>query len=106
MVVTAWAPTAEIGVTQLRTGLPSRWTVQAPHWATPQPYFGPVMPRVSLRVQSSGVSGSTSASNTLPLTLSLKAIARAPVVGEFYSVVRRGGKERALCSSTTEPQGI
>ena len=72
MVVT-WAVglTADVGMTQLRVGLPSMWTVQAPHWATPQPNFGPVIPRVSRRVQRSGVSGSTSASRTLPLTLSL-----------------------------------
>src|SRR5581483_11010977 len=76
IVVTCAAPTADTGVTQLRIGLPSRCTVQAPHWATPQPYFGPVIPRVSRRVQRSGVSGSTSASITLPLTLSLKAMAR------------------------------
>jgi len=38
-VVIAWVPTAETGVIQERTGWPPRWTVQAPHWPMPQPYF-------------------------------------------------------------------
>src|SRR5579862_103815 len=49
-------------------------TVQAPHWPMPQPNLGPVIPRLSRSVQRSGVSASTSASRTLPLTLSLKAM--------------------------------
>jgi hypothetical protein len=40
---------------QERTGLPSICTVQAPHWALPQPNFVPVMPRMSRRTQSSGM---------------------------------------------------
>ncbi len=35
--------TAEIGSTQERVAAPSTWTVQAPHCATPQPYFVPVL---------------------------------------------------------------
>ena len=31
--------TAEIGSTQERAGLPSRYTVHAPHWPIPQPNF-------------------------------------------------------------------
>jgi hypothetical protein len=32
--------------------------VQAPHWAMPQPYFVPVIPRWSRSTHSSGVDGS------------------------------------------------
>jgi len=39
MVVTA-SFTAPTGVTQERTAAPSTCTVQAPHWAMRQPYFG------------------------------------------------------------------
>src|SRR5712691_4294293 len=37
-----------IGVTQERTARPPMRTVQAPHWASPQPNFAPLSPR-SLR---------------------------------------------------------
>jgi hypothetical protein len=47
-VVTARVPTSETGVMQLRTGALSTSTVQAPHYASPQPNFGPFKPR-SLR---------------------------------------------------------
>jgi hypothetical protein len=50
--------TVDTGRTQLRVGTPSRCTVQAPHWATPQPYLVPVRPSCSRRTHSSGVSGS------------------------------------------------
>src|ERR1700730_13333330 len=52
---------------QERIATPSIWTVQAPHCAMPQPYLVPVRPAFSLIAQSSGVSGSTSTSNALPL---------------------------------------
>src|SRR5262245_5969264 len=45
-------------------------TEQAPHCATPQPYFVPVRPTCSRRTQSRGVSASTSTSRVLPLILS------------------------------------
>jgi hypothetical protein len=41
-------PTAESGVTQERIGSPLRCTVQAPHWASPQPKRGLLSP-MSLR---------------------------------------------------------
>ncbi len=60
MVVT-WRPsTLAAGVMQERIGLPSRCTVQAPHWAMPQPYLVPVRPIRSRITQSSGISGVTS----------------------------------------------
>src|SRR5262245_48075819 len=46
-------------------------TEQAPHCATPQPYFVPVRPTCSRITHRSGVSASTSTSRTLPLMLSL-----------------------------------
>src|SRR5215831_2011830 len=56
---------------QDRTALPSMWTVQAPHWAMPQPYLVPVRPMLSRMTHSSGVSGSTSTSCDVPLMVSL-----------------------------------
>src|SRR2546429_4066594 len=38
-----------------RVATPSRWTVQAPHWAMPQPNLVPVSPSVSRSTQRSGV---------------------------------------------------
>src|SRR5579864_3171955 len=60
MVVTCFPAARDTGVLQERTGRPSRCTVQAPHCATPQPYFVPVRPRCSRKTQSRGVEGSTS----------------------------------------------
>src|SRR3979490_1929079 len=61
-------PTASLTCTpQERVATPSIWTVQAPHCAMPQPYLVPVRPAFSLIAHSSGVSGSTSPSNDLPL---------------------------------------
>src|ERR1700680_3729582 len=60
MVVTSFPAARDTGVLQERTGRPSRCTVQAPHCATPQPYFVPVRPRCSRNTQSRGVEGSTS----------------------------------------------
>ena len=48
------------GTWQERIASPSIWTVQAPHWAMPQPYLVPVRPSVSRSTHNSGVSGSTS----------------------------------------------
>ena len=48
MVVISALPSVPIGVTQERTGLPFTSTVQAPHWASPQPYLAPFSAR-SLR---------------------------------------------------------
>ena len=48
------------GTWQERVATPLMCTVQAPHWAMPQPYLVPVKPIVSRMTQSSGVSDSTS----------------------------------------------
>ena len=49
-----------IGTEHDRIGAPLMCTVQAPHWAMPQPNFVPVRPTASRKAQSSGVSGSRS----------------------------------------------
>jgi hypothetical protein len=59
MVVIFLPSTALSGTEHERMAIPSTWTVQAPHWAMPQPYLVPVSPIVSRNTQSSGVSGST-----------------------------------------------
>ena len=48
------------GNTQERVARPLTCTVQAPHWAMPQPYLVPVRPRVSRSTHNSGVPGSAS----------------------------------------------
>ena len=58
MVVTFLPARLETGVTQERTACPLTWTVHAPHSAMPQPNFVPVMPSVSRRYHSKGISGS------------------------------------------------
>jgi len=60
-------PAALTGTEQDLVATPSTWTVQAPHWAMPQPNLVPVSPSVSRRTQSNGVSGSTSTSCVCPL---------------------------------------
>src|SRR6267143_1406252 len=70
MVVTC-PVTADTGIEHDRTGCPSRWTVHAPHRAMPQPNLVPVRPSVSRSTHNNGMSGSTSISVSLPLTLSL-----------------------------------
>jgi hypothetical protein len=69
------SPTLSIGITQERTGFPSRWTVQAPHKALPHPNFVPVIPSTSRSTHNSGVSLSTSTLWLTPLTLIVNAIA-------------------------------
>src|SRR5690348_18313596 len=68
MVVIALPSAADTVVTQERTALPSISTVQAPHWAMPQPYLVPVRPSVSRSTHKSGVRGSAFACNDFPLT--------------------------------------
>jgi hypothetical protein len=59
-----------MGMEQERVATPSTCTVQAPHWATPHPYFVPVSPICSRIAQSNGVSGSASTSTVRPFTFS------------------------------------
>src|SRR6266702_946370 len=60
---------AEPGTEQERTGSPFRCTVQAPHWAMPQPNLGPFTSSTSRNTHKRGISGSTSTPCFLPLTV-------------------------------------
>src|SRR5258706_176819 len=58
-VVIAPFAAADTGTEQERADLPSISTVHAPHWASPQPNFGPFSSRSLRRTYRSGVSGAT-----------------------------------------------
>src|SRR5262249_38998037 len=67
-IVVICLPTASLTTTpHERVATPSICTVQAPHWAMPQPYLVPVRPTFSRIAHSSGVLGSTSTSCAVPL---------------------------------------
>ena len=68
MVCTDCPATAEIGMTQERTALPLRCTVQAPQAAMPHPNFVPVWPSSSRKTHSKGMSSSTSTCTGRPLS--------------------------------------
>src|SRR5262245_41718471 len=68
MVVIFFPAAAEAAVVHDRTALPSRCTVQAPHWPRPHPNLVPVSPMLSRITQSRGMSGLTSTSYRLPFT--------------------------------------
>ena len=72
MVVIRPVATEVTGVTHERTGFPSTSTVHAPHWASPQPNFGPFSSRSFLRIYKSGVSDSTETVRLSPFTRSVK----------------------------------
>src|ERR1700733_1235742 len=95
MVVIARLPTVPTARTQDRTGLPSRCTVQAPHWAMPQPYLVPVMPNTSRSTQSSGMSSGASKLLSSPLILSvgittLRSFRAQPPTGRCGTLVLHG----------------
>src|SRR5277367_2929953 len=57
-----------IDVAHALTASPSRWIVQAPQAAIPQPNFVPVNPSTSRRYQSTGIDGSPSNDCAWPFT--------------------------------------
>ena len=65
---------AETGVWQLRTALPFRCTVHAPHWPMPQPYLVPFSFRTSRITHNRGMSAGTSTVLDRPFTVSWKAM--------------------------------
>src|SRR5438874_12192107 len=77
MVVIFLPSAAATGITHERTAAPSRCTVQAPHWAIPQPYLVPVRPACSRMAHNSGVLGLTLRSTVLPLIV-IRAMAVPP----------------------------
>src|SRR6266849_636825 len=101
MVVIAWPTAALTGITQLRLGLPSRFTVQAPHSATPQPNFVPFMPRRSRKTHRSGMSGGASTSCDLPLIFSVSTLTSL-LVCEFLAK----GRHDAVSDSLDGPHQL
>src|ERR1700752_4274994 len=67
MVVICLPSAAATGMMHERTALPSTCTVQAPHCATPQPYFVPVRPTCSRIAPNRGALGFPVTSGVLPL---------------------------------------
>src|SRR5580704_483161 len=65
---------AETGVWQLRTALPFRCTVHAPHWPIPQPNLVPFSFRTSRITHNRGMSAGTSTVLDCPFTVSWKAM--------------------------------
>src|SRR5438105_9826311 len=79
MVVTerpsAWTANRE----QDFTALPSRRTVQAPHWLVSQPTCVPVRPRTSRRKWTSSTRGSTERISLVPLTCTVMEFTEPPL---------------------------
>src|SRR5438034_1304932 len=108
-----WKPmtrpaTAATGSTQVRVATPSRWTVQAPHWAMPQPNLVPVSPSVSRSTQRSGVPGVTLTVSRLPLTVKLIGGMRGVLAEDGNNVYERtrgwkGGRGRGSLSFIERP---
>src|ERR1700747_590783 len=87
-MVVIFLPTASLTtIPQERVATPSMCTVQAPHWAMPQPYLVPVRPTFSRIAHSSGVLGSTSMSCAVPLIVR-RAI---PVLPDDAPLIPAGG---------------
>src|SRR6267154_5089279 len=64
----------DTGTEQERADLPSSSTVHAPHWASPQPNFGPFNSRSLRRTYRSGVSGATEETfRVAPFTRNVKS---------------------------------
>src|SRR6266567_4013951 len=78
MVVTRLPSTTCIRVTQGRVAWPSRCTVQEPHIAIPQPYFGPVSLSFSRSTHSNVSSGCAATSICLPLSMKIMRTSPEP----------------------------
>ena len=57
------------------------WTVQAPHWAMPQPYLVPWRPTTSRIAHNRGMSGSASSVVALPLSVKVTDMMEGPHIG-------------------------
>src|SRR5712691_8322061 len=97
-VVMAPFAATDTGTEQERADLPSISTVQAQHWASPQPNFGPFSSRSLRRTYRSGVSGATDDTRRVaPFTRNVKSAmissGRVLVLGrESKSVHPRSGE--------------
>src|ERR1700722_1976315 len=95
MVTISFPCAAETVKEQDRTALPSSSTVQAPHWAMPQPYLVPVRP-ISLRsAHSSGISASISRLCCSPLTLRVIMAGLREVRPRIHITEGSGGHRRS-----------
>src|SRR5258706_15669365 len=83
MVVIFLPIAALTGVMQERPALPSICTVQAPHWARPQPNLGPLNLRSLRRAYKSGVLGArvTTCLRALSLSVSFTVFLRSVFIG-------------------------
>src|SRR6266581_3028269 len=94
---------AETVTEQERTDLPSSSTVHAPHWASPQPNFGPFSSRSLRRTYRSGVSGATEDTRRVaPFTRNVKSAMIFSGQG-FYACSAR--RRRALPRSNAWGRG-
>src|SRR3989449_8531925 len=96
---------ADTGTEQERAGLPSSSTVQAPHWASPQPNFGPFSSRSLRRTYRSGVSGATEDTfRVAPFTRSVNSAmissGRVLVLGRLGGGSSRLQGERAVAKES------
>ena len=78
MVTTFLPATSEICSPQARTASPPRWSVEAPHSATPQPNLVPVRPTSSRKNHMSGIEGSPSNLRSCPFTWKLGMASSTP----------------------------
>src|SRR5258706_415742 len=102
VVIAAFAAT-DTGTEQERADLPSSSTVQAPHWASPQPNFGPFSSRSLRRTYRSGVSGATEDTRRVaPFTRNVKSAMISSGQGLCACSARR---RRALPRSNARGRG-
>src|SRR5215831_20441413 len=92
MVVIDASATLAAGVMHERRATPLISTVQAPHWAIPQPNLVPLSSSPSRSAQSSGMSSGASSVLTCPLTFSRSFIASASLEGAVV-VLAPSGRE-------------
>src|SRR5258708_27604898 len=109
MVVTFLPATAESGMEQERTGSPSRCTVQAPHWAIPQPNLVPVRWSESRSTHRRGVPGAAATSRVLPLTTreTMKNLLGGrlnELAGRFLILFRPPGEVHTETPRTQDPR--
>src|SRR6266704_3454420 len=98
MVVIFLPATAESGMTQERTGSPSRCTVHAPHCARPQPKCGLLILRSLRSAYRSGMFGSALSVNGLPSTANLMLAMKPPL--DVRPRVTRAGR---CCETKCRP---
>ncbi len=112
MVVTlAPSGTLAILVTQERTSLPSRITLQAPHWPCPQPILTPVSKRLRRKTSARLSSASTTSRRGMPLTTSsfrvmgdLSLFGRVTITGRRRMPRASGARPTFLAGGLGKPK--